>query len=213
MSGTPESTDSRIGSLAGILNGPPKPRPRLAPAPDLLPEPQPDAAASEASNEPPAVPTAKAPRRRPAAARSRQPQPSGEATKPTEKPTRADATAATTHRVVCRVPEDLHRQVAIRAAEARTSQAAVVLEAVEAAHVAGKLASQLSKSGEPQVSSPGGLFTGARPREWAAAKVTLDFRLHHADLATLDRLVAEYEATDRTTFITAALAYQFAGGS
>lgn len=220
--------DNRIGSLSGILGAKPAPRPRLAP---VAPPAEPSAdetstGGSEDAREPvepaPAahttpVTTDEAPTRRTrTAARKSAPKKSGKKPAPAadakasaaEGVARTHATEATQQRVVCRIPEDLHRQVAVRAAEQRTSQAAVVLEAVEAAHVAGALRERLEAATVAPVSSTG-LFTGTRPREWAAAKVTLDFRLHHRDVATLDQLVADYTASDRTSFIVAALEHLF----
>ncbi|MEJ7831588.1 MAG: hypothetical protein WKF79_01620 [Nocardioides sp.] len=86
----------------------------------------------------------------------------------------------------------------------RVSQAAVVLQAVERTLADGAF-EQLLSLGRPAPTGEG-LFVGSdSARPIATARVNLDVRLHRGDLATLDTLVADQGANDRTQFVTMAL--------
>lgn len=182
------STDSRIGSLSSILAGE---RPRRAATSLKRVTIEPEATSETASDVADAVVEAAAPRRRP----------------PASQRTPAARTGVR-RRVVCRVPQDTHDRLADYARRRNISHGAVVLQAVEKAHVDAAFTEEASSNTHRESA----LFIGTNVAQTklAAAKVVLDVRLHMEDIEVLHKLVVEHGTRDRTDLINQALAHFFA---
>lgn len=191
------STDSRIGSLSSILSSSPS---RRATVTSLK---QADTGLSETSE---IGENSSKPAEEPSTARLAE-----VPTKPVPyaKPARPAATKEVHRRVVCRVLQESHDQLAAYARSHNISHGAVVLQAVEKAHTDGAFAADRAY---PATGSSLFVGTSAARIRPAAARVILDVRLHSQDVDVLDRLVTEHGVKDRTDLITQALTYFLADG-
>lgn len=200
-------TDKRLGKLGDILQAPPRRRLRVpGAAPGEQGATPPAAAESAAAPHVEAVPDLPStPEKLASTDQGYTPTP-----RPATSPRRVHATEATRARVVVRITHDLHTRLATKAARERISQGAVTLAAIEGAHQ-DKVLSQLLA---PAITTAraGSLFTPPPVREMAEARVTIELRISRQDLATVDRLVDDYAAENRTQLITAALTYHLEPG-
>lgn len=186
-------SDKRLGNLRNVLDGK-ESRPRLA---DVSPG---------RSYEPSATQTQSS---RPSQPKPRIQKPQRTAQK-SESTTRAQTTSNVDPRVrvVLRLNPELRNALSDVAHAKHVPFAAIVFEAVEQAHGSGTLMALLTRAEQDRPDS--GLFS--RPTlPVAQAKTTLELRMPRQDQQTLDRLVIEHKAANRTHLITAALSQYLLG--
>ena len=197
------SADSRLGNIGNILNG-------GAARPRLVPPPAPEAAPAP---EPTALPRADRETAKTQPAKTERPaqRPTAGARRLAKKAT----TSAAFHRVPVRLDADLRDRLdnAARAREATFSE--IAFDALEAAHHAGKLGALVEADTAPatrRASRPSGaLFQRPQGRVAARPTVLTEFRLTTEDMAVLDSLVDEAEATSRSQLIKVALRHHLTG--
>lgn len=173
----------RFASISTLLPA----RPRAEPVRDQPLQAQPDSGSGGASR-----PRTQPVRSRPAHRTTEQP-----------KARASDAADGGTRRIAFRLDPSLHQQLSERATQTKKSKGNVVLDAIEAAHVAGALT-----YAEPQAIRTG-MFARTPDRGPAAPTVLVEIRLTSQAVRTLDQLVERTEQPTRTQLLHAALSYHF----
>ncbi|MFY0408940.1 hypothetical protein [Solicola sp. PLA-1-18] len=207
------SESTRFRSLEGILAKPAtkrQPLPAVDPTDDTDPSESATASRTDATSEMSEKSTPSTDTRA-QTARAASPRPSTpgrtrreQATQPARAAQPNSQTTGGTRRVPFRLGEDLARGLTERVSRDGTSQAHVVLDAIEAAHIAGTLGDLVAAEQRP-TSGAGALFTRPAVRGAATASVATEIRLDAGTLAVLDELVDSTGAATRTQLIIASL--------
>lgn len=175
-------SDSRFGSVGSILNREVPPRPRLVPEPDAEPT---DREADAA------------------------PQPTHAETATPQRPRKTPLKVSPTNgggsvRVTARFKQLLRDRLAERARQADIPYAAVVFEAIEAAHADDRL-TELVQALEAKPHTQSGLFDRPATRGKPEPTIPVEMSMTATNRKVLDKLVDETGASSRTALMTAAL--------
>lgn len=172
-------TNDRFGSISGLLTS--KTAPREATVHPI---------SSEAGERPtePAAPRGQQRRR----------------TAPATQPKSAESTGGT-RRVAFRLEPDLHARLVSHAKQGDTTHGNIVLDAIEAAHSAHKLADMIAAATSVTQPVSSGLFVRSAPRGAAKPSIPVEVQLHAQAVEQIDQFVAEYGADNRTQLIVVAL--------
>lgn len=178
------SASSRFASIEGTLSQRPKSRPAL---PALITsEPE-----TEAEDPSPQPKTAELKPRAVKPARTPQTQPSAP----------ASASTGGTRRIAFRLDAELHDRLTKRVATDGTTQAYVILDAIESAYAAGALDQE--QHSEP--ATVGSLFARPRGRKPAIPAVPTEIRVDAPAQDQIDTMVETYDFESRTQLIAVAL--------
>lgn len=175
-------TDERFATISGLLKSPPRTRTPLR-VPD-----EPD---GDTASESPAQPV-----------QTPHPTPAAKARADRVAQPRSASSEGGTQRVVLRLRAPLHTQLVTHVAATRSSQGDVVLDAIEAAYTAGRLADLVAHAHDVD---QGTLFARTKKRGPAEASIPIELRLRREAVTEVDRLAAETHADSRTQLIVVAL--------
>ena len=181
------AADERLGKLSTILEGKTS-RPRLDQLPGMAQPPPTQSPAGQATT-------------RPATSRP-------ESVTKQPKPPRVDPDhPRAIHRIVFRAEPDLRDRIDQAAQANKTSRLEVVLSAIEYAVKNNKLEDAVQRSQERAAAAgrPAGELFIRQRRSVATPKVLIELRLSPENVATLDTIRQQFNATNRTQLIHAAL--------